>query len=200
MALDTPENREKLTKLFSGLNDENFTIKSRLTPGYNCIAWAMGFDDRWVDCFPDDSVARKKWWPEGVDRDFRPETLVRAFEKMGFVKCDDDTIESDYDKVALYKVSPLVDSSTGVIIAEEGWTHAARVIGNNCYHSKMGGLFDIHHYAGNIFEGSLYGVVYQFMKRRKEDRLITENIKKSVPGITIPDNILNIINQKMSKA
>jgi len=64
----------------------------------------------------------------------------------------------------------------------------------------MGGLFDIHHCAGNIFEGSSYGVVFQFMKRRKEDRIITENIKRNVPGISIPDDILNIINQMMSKA
>lgn len=103
MALDTAKNREELIEAFQRLSDDdNFCITSRKTPSYNCIAWAMGFDDRWVDYYPDSNTARKKWWPEGVDRDFRPETLVRVFEMMGFVVCDDDMPEDGYPYLKIY--------------------------------------------------------------------------------------------------
>ena len=199
MALDTPENREQLIDFFHHLSDdENFCIMSRKTPCYNCIAWAMGFDDRWVDCYPDSVMARKKWWPDGVARDFKPETLVKAFESVGFVICDDDTPEDGYDKVALYKVSPLVDSTTGKKIADEGWSHAAKVLDKNVYHSKMGELFDIHHSGGNVFAGSSYGFIYQFMKRKQSKRSICDNIHQQAPGYSIPDDILNIIQAIMA--
>lgn len=201
MALDTPENREELIGTFHRLaDDENFCIMSRKTPSYNCIAWAMGFEDRWVDCFQDSGIAHKKWWPNSVSRDFRPATLVSAFEAVGFVTCDDGVPEDGYDKVALYKVSPLKDPITDEVIAEEGWTHAAKVVGDNLYHSKIGGLFDIHHSGGEVFSDSSYGSIYQFMKRKQSDRSICDNIRKQVPGFSIPDDILNIINEIMSKA
>ncbi len=199
MALDTPENREKLIDSFHHLSDdENFCITSRKTPSYNCIAWAMGFDDRWVDCYPDFDKARKKWWPEGVARDFNPDTLVSAFEMVGFVKCDDDSPEDGYDKVALYKVSPLVDPMTGKKIADEGWTHAAKVLESNVYHSKIGESFDIHHSGGDVFAGSSYGSIYQFMKRKQSDRSICDSIRQQAPGFSIPDDILNIIQAIMA--
>lgn len=199
MALDTAENREELIGTFQLLaRDGNFHITSRKTPSYNCIAWAMGFNDRWVDCYPDSDKARKKWWPNDVERDFKPETLIKAFEAVGFVKCDNDTPENGYDKVALYKVSPLVDPMSGKVIATEGWTHAARVQDRNVYHSKIGGSFDIEHSGGGIFAGSSYGTIYQFMKRKVTDRSISENIQKRVPGFTIPDDILNIIQAMMA--
>lgn len=158
----------------------------------------MGFDDRWVDCYPDFDQARKKWWPESVARDFRPETLVAAFAKVGFVPCDNDTPEEGYDKVALYKVRPLKNPITGEVIADEGWTHAAKVLDKNLYHSKMGGLFDIQHSGGDVFAGSSYGTVYQFMKRKQSDRSICDNIRRQAPGYTIPNDILNIIQGMMA--
>ena len=113
MALNSAENRQSLIDAFPKLgSDLHFEIESPETGAYNCIAWAMGFDDRWIDHLPDYSIARKKWWPEGVDRDYRPETLVAAFEKVGFEVCSDGETEQDYDKVALYKVSPLTDPYT----------------------------------------------------------------------------------------
>lgn len=198
MALDSQENRQILINIFPSLEfDKLFTIKSQQTQAYNCIAWAMGFDDRWVDYTPDTDIARKKWWPEGVARDYKPETLVAAFEALGFRKCNDDKGETGYDKVALYKVSPLINPYTSRTIAKEGWSHAARVISNNLYHSKMGESFDIYHRNGNVFKDSCYGEVYQFMKRKIEDRIITERIKALPPVITIPYDIVDIIASKM---
>lgn len=199
MALDSPENRQILINIFPSLGaDGSFAIKSEKTKAYNCIAWAMGFDDRWVDHLPDNDIAKKKWWPAGVARDYRPETLVAAFEALGFEKCDNDQDEVGYDKVALYKVSPLVNPLTLQIIANEGWSHAARVLSANLYHSKIGESFDIHHRSGDIFKGPVYGEVFQFMKRKIEDRIITEQIKAKPSVITIPENIIDIVSAKLS--
>ena len=67
MALNIEANRKGLIHHFPRLkDDETFTIESPETSGYNCIAWAMGFDDRWVDYIDDHSP--KKWWPSGVAR------------------------------------------------------------------------------------------------------------------------------------
>ena len=198
MALNTAENREKLKSIFPGLEtDTHFSIQSPETPEYNCIAWAMGFDDRWVDHSSDFDISRKKWWPDGVARDFKPETLIEAFRQLRFVECEDDCIEEGFDKVALYKISPLIDPFTGIIVADEGWTHAARIIANGVYHSKIGGLFDIYHRNGDLFKGTSYGEIYQYMKRRKEDFEITEIIKNKETSIDMPDDIFDVIAKMM---
>ena len=40
--------------------DVNFKLTSRATYDYNCIAFAMGVDDRWVDC----ADLPWHWWPQ----------------------------------------------------------------------------------------------------------------------------------------
>lgn len=198
MDLNTPENRQILINIFPKLGaDVSFEIKSEPTQSYNCIAWAMGFDDRWIDPGPDNNIARKKWWPEGVARDFKPDTLIAAFEALGFERSDDGLEEDGYDKVALYKVSPLINPFTMQKIADEGWSHAARVLSANLYHSKIGESFDIHHRSGDVFKGPLYGEVFQFMKRRTEGRTITEQIMAKPSIVIVPDDIVDAIVLKM---
>ena len=97
MALNSPENRQLLIDIFPALgSDGSFTITSEQTQAYNCIAWAMGFDDRWVDYILNST---KKWWPKDVPLDWHPETLIAAFEAVGFEKCDDGKPEDGFDKV-----------------------------------------------------------------------------------------------------
>lgn len=192
MDLNTEENRERLIGAFPKLEDEKgvFHIESPETSGYNCIAWAMGFDDRWVDYLLD---SPKKWWPAGVSRDWRTDTLISAFEAVGFEKCEDGNTEEGYDKVALYRVRPFQDPETDEWIDEYGWTHAARVIQDNVYHSKIGPSFDIYHRSGDVFEGTDYGEIYQYMRRPENKREIVERIKVEEPRYDVPDNILAIV-------
>ena len=180
MDIDTPENRKILITEhhFHGLaSDPSFSIQSPCTEEYNCIAWAMGFDDRWVDASADDYV-HKKWWPENVEKDWTQETLVKAFEKLGFEICDNGIMEPGFDKVALYSAL----QSDGSV----KWTHAARIVRNNIYHSKIGNLFDVYHSGGCVFADTTYGTVYKFMRREISKRAITEKIK-SVP-VMIPND------------
>lgn len=176
MDLDTPENREILIRDFNKLKeDSSFKINSPDSCEYNCIAWAMGFDDRWVDPLEDDYI-HKKWWPDAAPKSRDPRALVSAFECMGFELCENDESEIGCDKVALYK-GPAYNVMTQRFESTVVWTHAARVISSNLYHSKMGDSFDIYHRGGNVFEGSIYGTVFAFMRRSVEKRSITEEIK-----------------------
>lgn len=130
--------------------DEHFKVTSPCNPIYNCIAWAMGVDNWWVD--PCSRAGH--WWPSPVARDGSPESLSAAFSYVGFEPCEDGLPEKGYDKVALY-----MDQ------AKNEWTHAARIISQDEYHSKIGRLFDIHHSSDVIFDGTDYGVKYAYMRR-----------------------------------
>ena len=112
----------------------NIDVKSPATDVYNCIAYAMGSEDMWVG----GGVAPYgwcAWWPKGVATDRTPESLIAAFEAMGFVRCNDSLPEEEFDKVVLYKN---YDPDLGRIV----WTHAARVVGVHRLHSKFGRIYD----------------------------------------------------------
>ena len=151
--------------------DPNFKITSDATPAYNCIGWALGMNDVWVGLYHPTNYAWT-WWPEGVPCDERKETLIALFEYFGFKLCDNATFEEDYDKVALYA-------------DEDGWTHAAKVIGENVLHSKIGTAWDIHHSGGNTFAGTEYGSIFAYMKRPVSDRYLSDVKKPHVGKIEI---------------
>lgn len=122
MAVDTQINREQLIHHFPELaNDAHFRLLSDVTRQYNCIGWAMGSHKRWVTS----TVGADYWWPNGVERNTKQETLVKAFEAVGFSVCADSSFEAGYDKVALYGLNG-------------EWKHASRIISNTEEYSKFG--------------------------------------------------------------
>lgn len=82
--------------------------------------------------------------------------MVLAFQSLGFVECEDASLESGYEKVALYSLGMM-------------YTHAARQLPNGLWTSKLGQLEDITHATPEVIAGSDYGEVMQFMKRKLED-------------------------------
>ena len=156
--------------------DPNFRITSDSTPAYNCIGWALGMNDVWVGLYHPTNYAWT-WWPESVPCNENRDSLISLFEYFGFCQCEDSTIETDYDKVALYA-------------DEEGWTHAARVIGDNILHSKIGTAWDIHHSGGNTFDNTEYGSIYAYMKRPISERYITDIKKPHIGTITINEDMI----------
>lgn len=138
-------------------NDPNFDILSEPTREYNCIAWAMGFNDRWVAPAENSPGV---WWPAEVELEMSPKALVRAFEAVGFVMCDDGQPEEGFDKVVLYK-NPETDE----------WTHAARIISATTEYSKFGPMWDATHShdvlfnTGDQYADQSYGKAYAYMKR-----------------------------------
>ena len=198
MAFDTPENREILIRSHPALEtDPYFYVSSDKTLEYNCIAWAMGFNDRWVDHLPDYDKAVKKWWPAGVPRGFHPDCLIQAFQAVGFELCHDDKYEEGYEKIVIYYLQPFIIPRYG-IYESIGWTHAAKVLTEKTYHSKMGDKFDIYHSSGNLFVGSSYGAIYAYMRRPLVNRRIIEVIIAQEQKYVIPANIDDIVASKLN--
>lgn len=153
--LNSSVNREALISVFPNLrDDENFKILSPQTQVYNCIAWAMNFNDRWVDI----AEIPGHWWPNGVVKSLSPDALVQAFEAVGFETTSDKTPEDGYDKVVLYKNT-----------SREEWTHASRIITESIGYSKFGAEWDGHHSIYSI-SGNVYGTPYCWMKRSQSYR------------------------------
>ncbi len=163
--------------------DKKFKVTSNINYNYNCIAWAMRLGDRWVD----PALTAGHWWPLPITpMSGHYLELVKAFEAVKFSKCNNSNKEFWYDKVALY-----VHPHTGY------WTHAARVLSPDEYHSKLGDGWDIHHGSGNVMHNPLnmkstYGKEFQIMKRHKLLRFYSlwltiirtyQNFKDSIQGL-----------------
>jgi hypothetical protein len=132
--------------LFPKLVSEGYTLTSDPDEGYNCIAWAAGVDDGWWD--PADGYP----WPNGVPRNYEPDTLVRVFETLGYQRCDDDSLEIDFEKVAIYANGALYE-------------HAAKQLPNGRWTSKMGPDDDIEHGSLRALESDHFGKVTAILKR-----------------------------------
>lgn len=142
-----------LASLFPSLNNQNYKETSDPTDEYNCIAWAVGRNDVWVD-----PTNPQYYWPDSVPRDDSIDNLVLVFQIEGYEVCTDKSLESGIEKIAIY--------GDGL-----GYTHAARQLPNGKWTSKLGGLEDIEHDTLDALCGSEYGQVERIMKRpAKDDR------------------------------
>jgi len=149
--VDKRKQRQVLEKVFPGLAKGFYSIMSPATPRYNCIAWAAGEDERcWEPgCLP------YAYWPDGISEDFDMDAFIEAFSTLGYEPCEDGKMEEGYEKIALF-----VDDSGEP-------KHASRQLASGRWTSKMGiAGEDIEHDLEDI-EGSLYGDVSCFMKRKQ---------------------------------
>ncbi len=137
-----------LEQCFPGLIDEAYSITSDKSGRYNCIAWALGENERWW--WPD--AVEEYHWPESVAREESVAAFLQAFATMGYSPCEDGELETGVHKIALY--------------ARDGKpTHAARQLPDGLWTSKLGSLQDISHTL-NALIGDRYGEVIKFFGRR----------------------------------
>ena len=141
--------RENLIGIFGKPleDDKQFVVNSSDTFSYNCIAWAMGMDDRWVD----HQLIPWHWWPSGVQRNNSKQALIDAFAALGFEETTNPSYEQGYEKVALYAKG-------------DEWSHAAKIIDSLKLHSKFGALNDAFHSGGDSLS-IRYGYIYAYMRR-----------------------------------
>ena len=138
---------------FPGLRtDKAFLITSEKTRDYNCIAWASGVNTRWEwPTLYNESPEEDEYWPTGVMNSEHIEAFIQNFETKGFVCCNNETIEPDVQKIALF--------------AKDGiCTHASVQLPDGNWTSKLGSLNDITH-SLHALEGEFYGSVAYLMKR-----------------------------------
>ena len=146
----------KILEAFPGLQkDPDFKITSQDDPDYNCIAWACHYNNRWM--WPG-GIEKKiadgfHYWPDGVDDTTEVSAFISAFEKKGYMVCDNADFESDYTKIALYVKRGTTEC-----------THASRQLRNGKWTSKLGQSYDIQHGTPYSIEGDIYGEVSCIMK------------------------------------
>jgi hypothetical protein len=81
------------------------------------------------------------------------ECFVEAFRTLGYEPCDDEVLEANIEKIAIY-----ADKAGAP-------THAARQLSSGAWVSKLGTLEDIEHRTLRAIEGDAYGTVVQIMRR-----------------------------------
>lgn len=136
-----------LEKDFPQLAFVAYAKTSEADPGYNCVAWAAGDTSRnWTDLVED-------YWPPGAIRDPEIAALVSVFGLLGYHHCADGTLETGYEKVALYADG-------------DEWQHAARQLPDGQWTSKLGKGEDIRHPSPADVAGKQYGQVVCYMRRR----------------------------------
>lgn len=137
------EVRQFLVGKFPGLGQSPFEITSAQDRSYNCIAWAAGQSQKfWWPGFPD--------WPS-PNRKVTRANFIRVFQKLGYDVCDNPEPEDGFEKIALYEK----DGSP---------THAARLLADGKWTSKLGQSNDISH-SLNALNGDQYGEPTIFLRR-----------------------------------
>ncbi len=137
---------------FPKLQSVGFEKTSSKTSEYNCIAHAVGTNDRWWS--DAESEDEGYYWPiDRVEsRIGQVEELEAALAHEGFVKCDSTRVEPGYEKVAIY------------VKDDNRWEHAARQLNDGRWSTKDGVNADFSH-ATLECVCPHYGRVYCYMKR-----------------------------------
>ena len=144
----TQEAKKRLKELFPGLKAAaSFQQTSDCTLQYNCIAWAAGDDTQWW--WPLDG----KYWPTGVPRELTMESFERAFQSLGYERCDGAKQEKDFEKIVIYASK------------SNEPTHASRQLADGKWTSKIGRLWDIWHAIPANLNNGTYGEPKLYMKR-----------------------------------
>lgn len=147
----------KSPERFANVRPNNFECSSDSTRDsdekYNCIAWAVGKKDNFW--WPRELGGFH--WPKGLPREpLNKETVenfIKAFETEDFELCDDGEFENGFEKVAIYVNNFNVPK------------HAARLLPNGAWTSKLGDDEDIQHETLGVLEGREYGAAKIFLRR-----------------------------------
>lgn len=140
---------QNMARDFPNLNDQNGKKTSAVNLTYNCAAWAAG---RNVNCWWDPSPGHpNRFWPKGVPETVDIASFVASYESIGFIRCDNAIPEINWSKIVIY-------SSLGL------FTHAAKVISESVWSSKLGQNIDVSH-APDALNGPVYGIPCAFMKK-----------------------------------
>ena len=89
------------------------------------------------------------------------EAFTIAFSKLGYETCEDGSLESGFEKVAIYEANTVV-------------THMARQLDTGMWTSKLGPNVDIEHNSPADLEDGVYGKVVRYLKRARA-RDVTSN-------------------------
>ncbi len=142
-----------LEEYLPGLEGADYKVTSSPTKDYNCIAWALGEDDRCWGPF-----VRRDYWPKDLPRDVHVSTIATVFRRRGFEPCDDEELEGGFEKIAVF--------------GEEGeFTYVALQLPSGRWTSKLGKNCDIEHNLNDLTQrrsswaSYRYGQIVGYMRR-----------------------------------
>jgi len=137
--------------LFPNLTRDNHRKTSECTRRYNCVAWALGFDNQWWEPIS----APGYYWP-GSRHVWTVDGYANVFtEHLGFHECGDGALEHGFDKIAIYGEG-------------NDFLHVARQLPEGNWTSKLGRDIDIEHESVEALAGPEYGTVKKYMKRLRD--------------------------------
>lgn len=143
--------RDEIEQLFPKLHGTPWEIKSRKTRRYNCLAWAAREKHRRWD------FTKGAHWPPGVKRASGIAYLVGAFQAEGFSVCNESDCrkyDSTADSIVVYEMNRI-------------GMHAARLLANGMWSSKLGDVEDVQHKTPEDISGTTYGNPIVYMKRKR---------------------------------
>ncbi len=114
---------------------------------HNCIAYAAGDMVEWWGIEEEDN-----YWPDYATRSERMESLIEVFAGLGYQRYQDSSLESGFEKVALYE-------------KDGKWMHAAVQMPSGRWRSKMGEGPLIEHVSPESLAGGVYGNPTTHMRR-----------------------------------
>ena len=143
-----------ITLRLPGLESSFYEVTSDATDHYNCVAWALGEDDRWWS----HELGDDYFWPEEAPRRESADAYRAMFALFGFGACERGGLERGVEKIAIF--------------ADEGlFTHVARQLPSGRWTSKLGTDCDIEHELEALVSHRSpsalyrYGDIVAFMRR-----------------------------------
>ena len=143
------ESIEALLSHLPSLRESEWEPTSPSNPSYNCFAWAAREANFWIE--PPGTVSYR-YWPDDLPDWETVANYARAYERLGFTKCETGELEVGVEKIAIY--------------AEDGMgTHAARQLPTGRWTSKWGRLIDFEHELTALEGSPNVGTVELIMSR-----------------------------------
>ena len=146
---------ELFSAYFPNLKDK-YDETSEETDSYNCVAYILEIDDKWIDSY-------SYYWPDDLKRGDSPQHYAEFFKRknydnkrVDFEKCDKGNFEKGIEKIAIFQ------DKFG------NFTHVAIQLENENWSSKMGDYEDIIHYSLEAVGKGDYGEPVIFMQRKRE--------------------------------